>query len=126
MAPLSELTYYLSGPMSGLPDFNRAAFDDAAVRLRARGLTIVSPHEVDGVHTYEAYLRADLQILVESCYGLILLPGWPASTGAKLELQVTLALKMPVYFYLRPRMVVGGGRCDTVTPLLNMQTGEEE
>lgn len=34
---------YLSGPMTGLPDLNRPAFDAAARLLRGKGLTVYNP-----------------------------------------------------------------------------------
>lgn len=94
--------WYLSGPMSGLPLHNVPAFDRAARLLRAEGLTIVSPHEQDGegdpATPWHHYLRRDLRLLVD-CDGIILLPGWPASKGARLELHVALELGMAVRYF---------------------------
>lgn len=36
---------YLSGPMSGLPDYNWPTIDAAAVALRSAGHTVVNPAE---------------------------------------------------------------------------------
>lgn len=120
------MTYYLSGPMSGIPDYNFPAFTEACRRLRGRGLTIISPHEQAGegdpTKPYEQYLREDVRLMAEHCDALILLPGWPSSTGARMELQLALTLKMPIWFY---------GHVVTLKPLnqvphllINMQTGE--
>jgi hypothetical protein len=43
-------------------------------------------------------LQRDLRALAE-CQGIILLPGWTKSKGAKFELHVALTLEMPVRFY---------------------------
>lgn len=43
MAPRGPV--YLSGPMTGLPDFNYPAFHDAAQRLRSIGHRVESPAE---------------------------------------------------------------------------------
>ncbi len=118
---MTEITYYLSGPMSGLPDFNFPAFRDACKQLRACGFTVVSPHEKDSegdtTRPWTAYLREDISLLTDKCYGFILLPGWPSSTGAKLELSIALALQMPIYFY----RAMG-----TAFVLVDMQTGKVE
>lgn len=37
---------YCSGPMTGIPDHNRAAFDAAEKRLRAQGHFVINPHEL--------------------------------------------------------------------------------
>ena len=37
---------YVSGPITGLPDHNVAAFDAAAKRLRAQGHFVINPHEL--------------------------------------------------------------------------------
>lgn len=99
------MTYYLSGPMSGIPEYNFPAFTKACADLRAKGLTILSPHEKPGEgdphKPYEQYLREDIELLAK-CQALILLPGWPRSTGARMELEIALSLKLPIYF-LCPR-----------------------
>jgi hypothetical protein len=38
---------YLSGPMTGLPDYNHPAFRAEAKRLRALGYTVVNPAEIN-------------------------------------------------------------------------------
>ena len=43
----TEDAVYLSGPMTGLPDFNRPAFHAAAAALRAQGYVVINPAEVD-------------------------------------------------------------------------------
>ncbi len=115
------MTYYLSGPMSGIPEFNFPAFTEACGVIRAYGLTVVSPHEKDSegdtTRPWEEYLREDIALLMDKCHAMILLPGWTNSTGAKLELTIALALKWPIYFYFK-----GIGVIDPF--LLDMQTGQ--
>lgn len=101
----TRLTVYLSGPMSGLPEFNIPAFIVAADRLRAAGVSVLSPHEIEhlepngpGSISWATYMRNDLKCLIR-CDAIALLPGWPKSKGAQLELTTALALGMPVYFY---------------------------
>lgn len=103
---------YLAGPMSGYPAHNFPAFAAAAAALRARGFDVLSAHEIlhDGLRGDQAqlphvrYLRDDLKQLLE-CDAVVLLPGWPTSTGARLELQVALGLQMPIYLYVDGALV---------------------
>ena len=96
------MTWYLSGPMTGLPDFNFPAFSYATTLLRERGLSIVSPHEHvvephDG--TWCDFLRADIGMLTKDCDGIVLLKGWSKSNGAQLELSVALKLGFAVRYF---------------------------
>lgn len=96
---------YISGPMSGHPDFNYPAFEDAAQRLRAAGYDVVSPHELDGEagvdltkpFTHEdriAALKRDL-VAVLDCDGVATLPGWMGSTGAFAEVAAARSIGAP-------------------------------
>lgn len=44
---MKERRIYISGPMTGLPDFNFPAFHDAAARLRERGHEVANPAEIN-------------------------------------------------------------------------------
>lgn len=115
-------TWYLSGPMSGIDEFNFPAFAYAAKELRAQGLTIISPHENDVIDQGEwsDYLRVDLVRMLEQCDGIILLRGWTKSRGAKLELFVAMSLDCSVAYFdeCRNRLVNmerGGVNAPTLT-----------
>lgn len=76
---------YLAGPMSGLPDFNRAAFNAAERMLRELGCNVLNPaRQPDGLE-YEEYMRRGLAD-VEAANVIVLLPGWNHSPGAIREL----------------------------------------
>ncbi len=100
--------YYLCGPMTGIPDLNFPAFAEACAALRAAGDTVLSPHEVPDEATWEGCLRSDLAQMVTKASALVLLPGWPSSRGAKLELSVALALGFDVFFYDAGRLIPMG------------------
>lgn len=80
---------YLSGPMTGLPEFNFPAFHAAAANLRAQGFEVVSPAEIvpDLTTSWEKCMRADIKALCD-CDAIALLPGWEKSKGAHLELHI--------------------------------------
>ncbi len=92
---------YLSGPMTGLPENNFPAFEEATNFLRSHGWSVVSPHEVvkSPDSTWEDYLRADLLLLIRHCNVLATLPGWEKSKGAQLEVNTALALKFPLVHF---------------------------
>lgn len=86
---------YLSGPMTGIADNNFPAFHRWAAKLRADGLDVVSPAEIQEAGTWELCLRADLRELC-TCDTIALMPGWENSRGAHLELHVAHRLGMKV------------------------------
>jgi len=88
---------YLSGPMTGLPEFNFPAFHAAAARLRALGLDVVNPAEINAETggDWHDYLKADIKALCD-CTALALLPGWMHSNGAHLELHIALRLGLRI------------------------------
>ncbi len=96
------MKYYLSGPMTGYPDFNVPAFNAAATHLRKQGLSIVNPADLDLVNPvgsdWFALLRRDLKYLLD-CDAVILLEGWEKSAGARLEVAVARNLQMKCYLY---------------------------
>ena|SRR2546430_13401496 len=82
---------YVSGPMAGYDNYNRAFFQRAADGLRELGFHVLSPHEVvlpeRPLPTYEDYLKADIALLVQA-RTVVTLPGWECSKGARLEVQI--------------------------------------
>jgi hypothetical protein len=90
-------TVYVSGPMTGIADYNYPAFNAAAAALRAQGYKVFNPADhgvVEGAE-WADYLRADLAQLAQ-CETIHLLPGWWHSKGAQLELYVAQQLGMKI------------------------------
>lgn len=87
---------YVSGPMTGLPEYNYPAFFEAVNELEAMGYTVVNPARgmVEG-WTWEDYARRGVQDVC-GVEGVALLPGWEASKGAQLEVHVAKALNLVV------------------------------
>ena len=103
---------YLAGPMSGRPQFNFPVFHEAADSLRRWGYDIVSPAEIDSPEiqaaamaspdgklddagkiageTWGDILARDVKLIADGVSGIVFLPGWTTSRGAKLEAFVAL------------------------------------
>ena len=80
---------YISGPMTGLPNLNMEAFNDAENKLRKAGWADIRNPARLAVNEYEnlprsLYLRSDLRQLLD-CQAILLLRGWEKSKGARLE-----------------------------------------
>lgn len=114
------MKYYLAGPMTGIPQFNYPAFDAAAAQLRSDGYDIVSPAEMDDEKTRAAamaspdgkpglgstngetwgdFLARDVKLIADTVDGIICLPGWEGSKGARLEVFVGLLGHKQFAFY---------------------------
>lgn len=111
---------YIAGPMSGLPQFNLPAFDEAAAQLRDEGYDVVSPAEMDdptiraislaspdgNINTLESHGETWAQFLARDValvaggefHALFVLPGWERSRGARLETFLARAM-MGLYVY---------------------------
>lgn len=91
---------YISGGMTGWPDNNREAFDEARDRLLAWGHDVTSPVDLDladgedlsgdGFTTtdeeYEGFLERDLALISrDNLDAIVFIRGWPTSGGAGRE-----------------------------------------
>ena len=81
---------FISGPMTGLPNYNREAFDEAEELLNKAGFTVVNPAKfgIDGMSDADI-ARIDLSTLL-SCNYIYQLEGWTYSKGASAEWNVAL------------------------------------
>lgn len=106
---------YIAGPMSGLPELNFPAFHAAAARLRAAGHEAINPAEinVDPASGWAECLKADIPQLLR-CDGLVCLPGWVASRGARLEVHIAAELALQLYTLESPELWIPTERCEEV------------
>ena len=77
---------YISGPMSGLPDFNYPAFGAAAQWLENQGWEPVSPADIGQREGWEwcDYMKAAVAMQT-TCEAIHMLRGWHRSRGATVE-----------------------------------------
>lgn len=96
---------FLSGPMSDIEDYNRPAFNEAARELRAMGLKVFNPAEIqDGgaIRSRSFYTRQCYAALLES-KALVSLPRWASTStgGSYRERKVAeLDLEIPVFNFV--------------------------
>lgn len=89
---------YVSGPMTGKPALNFPAFNAAAAELRALGIDVVNPAELnpDPGKSWRECMAVDIKALVD-CDAILLLDGWQLSRGAALEHHIAVCLGMRVF-----------------------------
>lgn len=94
-------TLYICGPMTGLPDSNRPAFNAAASELRAAGYLVFNPTEngLPANAAWQDHMAADLCALFESVeiysnVGLATIGDTSQSKGATLELAIAKRLRL--------------------------------
>lgn len=104
---------YIAGKMQGLPLYNFPAFFKAALALREQGINVINPAEKDMARGFdpgkplkdqdfslEETLRQDfLDILHEDTDGVVFLPGWQDSSGARDEYRIARRSGKHVYWW---------------------------
>jgi hypothetical protein len=88
---------YIAGPMTGHPDYNYPAFNEAEQQLRAIGHEPLNPAR-RGIRpgwTYGDYLRHAIRdVLLADA--IAVLPDWQSSRGARLETDIGHVIGIPV------------------------------
>ena len=86
---------YISGPMTGCPNHNTPAFQQAARVILDAGHVPVSPVGEHEGWEWADYMRRDLRLLLDSD-AIHMLPGWQNSTGALIEHHFAQQLRMEI------------------------------
>ena len=104
---LSDERVYISGPMTGLENYNREAFFDAERKLYLLGAAdVYNPARLvdEFMLSREGYMLMDLGELTsmerwEPYYGYIaMLKGWEKSPGSRLERDIAHVIGMEVIY----------------------------
>ena len=88
---------YIAGPMSGLPDCNRTAFNLAADYLHALGRVVLNPASLPPGLTEPEYMQIGLSMMM-CCDEIYLLDGWGQSFGARAELALANKLDLKIIY----------------------------
>ena len=80
---------FISGPITGKPDYNRYAFDRAEWLLSNAGHSVLCPRKLQPLHNPEAISHEDYMkicfVMIAVCDAVYFLSGWSASLGARME-----------------------------------------
>lgn len=85
---------YISGPMTGHPNYNHPLFNLTAATVRALGHEALNPAELFAGaqdRAYADYIRGSLEMLLLAD-AILLLDGWATSRGARIEHECAMAL----------------------------------
>ena len=88
---------YISGPMTGRPEFNRPAFMEASSALEQAGHEVLNPAAMIDHHddwAWSDYMRCAVTIMM-AANAVALLPGWEGSRGALIEKHLAELLGIP-------------------------------
>ena len=104
--PLHFLVF-IAGPMTGFPDWNRAAFYDAEERLSSWDIEAINPAGLAFIipeyAPHEMFVDTTCA-LVKHCQAVVRLPGWENSTGVKRELAAAVKHGVPVFDLDNPKL----------------------
>ena len=75
---------YIAGPMSGLPEYNRPAFNDEALNQQQKGHVVLNPAILPDGLTQQQYMGICIE-MVKIADEVIMLPNWVNSQGATAE-----------------------------------------
>src|SRR3569833_1149958 len=84
-------TLYLAGPMTGYKDWNIPTFLRVRDELIRNGYNIVIPADLETpdpdhpADDFAWWLGEDVKLILGKCGGIMLLPEWERSRGAKIE-----------------------------------------
>ena len=98
---------FISGPMTGLQNYNFDKFNEVGARLEKAGYKVVNPVDickkykkeevVKRTEVFNAMIAEQQKAEREQCDAILLLDGWECSLGVRLELQTAIELKFRIF-----------------------------
>lgn len=102
--PQPNTTCYISGPVTGIEEFNRPTFMLAQRMLLSAGCSVFNPSHIDwpidpleGEALWQYFMHYCVQAL-PLCDSLLMLPDWQNSKGAKEEHRIAKMLGLTIYY----------------------------
>lgn len=93
---LCNAVVFISGPMTGIEDFNRPKFNRVAAELASAVAIVLNPAVLPDGLNHEQYLALSLQML-KSADVIYQLEGWSGSEGAMMEAVEARLLGLPFF-----------------------------
>lgn len=100
---------YISGPMTGVEDFNRPLFTKVKKMVAQTGATVLSPADIKQGPPWEQQMKQCVRHIADSTK-MVMLPGWENSRGALIEHMIACQVMIP-RLYLEDNLM----RASTVT-----------
>ena len=98
---------FISGPMTGLENYNFDKFNEVAARLIRAGYNVINPvnickkfkqeEVVKHKEVFDAMVAEQQAAERNQCDAILLLDGWELSLGVRLELQTAIELKFQIF-----------------------------
>lgn len=100
---------YLAGPMSGIPDHNKAEFMKWEAKLKTTGAEVFNPATsgasrlvqsgiLTGQQAYRRCMALDLKYICEEATSIFMLRGWEKSPGSCAEHATATALGLNIHY----------------------------
>lgn len=95
----NQSVVFLSGPVSGIKNRNKPAFDrmERMIREKYQPAGVYNPTDMPTGHSHEDYMAVCLENIAISDV-VVFLPGWQNSPGAKLEFATAYHLNKELLF----------------------------
>jgi len=89
---------YISGPITGMPNNNKQAFDEAEKLLLSLGFYVINPlkNDLPSIATWKQHMIRDIENLF-TCDCIFLLKDWNHSKGACIECSIAETLGMQIF-----------------------------
>lgn len=97
---------YICGPITGLPELNKPAFEHAQTQLLRMGHHPLNPHNIchdivrmhkgTDEELWQKCMKRDITEMLKAD-AVVALDNWEQSKGAELEVQISNNLGIPVY-----------------------------